>query len=188
MRLRILEPGMPAGHRQRAETTLFAPNSNTPPPTFTPIPSSVTLPSDPRSFRQHPSAALSTSRPFAPPPPSAATIPVPHPPIPHPSIPGPSASHPSTSRPYGSRLSAHHPPADRSSAARPFALCHGAVISSTSSRHTPHSASPVTSSALHIDLTIDDDIPPTSSHHTSQKRKWAAEEERQAGDHLRKKS
>lgn len=163
-RLCILEPGMPAGHGRRAET-LFASNSNTP-PTFTPIPSSVTIPSDTRPSRQHPSAALSASRPFAPPP-SAATPPVPHPPIPHPSIPGPSAS-----RPYASRLSAHHPPADRSSAARPSALCHGAVISSTSSRHTPHSASPVTASALHIDLTIDDDIPPSS--HTSQKRKWAA--------------
>lgn len=208
IRLCILEPGMPAGHRQRAETLLA---SNSTLPTFTGIPS-VTIPSDHRPSARIPSAVLSASHPFAPPP-SAATPSVPHTSIPHPSIPHSCIPRPSASRPWAHHPSApppsayrssaprpsappppanlpsaplpsaSPPPADRPSTPRPFAPRHGAVISSNPSRHTPHSASPVTASALHIDLTIDD-IPPSS--HTSQKRKWASEQERQAGDHLRR--
>lgn len=183
LRLCIHEPGMPAGHRRRAETILVTDST---PPTFTQI-SSVTIPSDSRPSALLPSAVLSASHPFAPPP-SAATPSVPHPSIPHPSIPHPSIPRPSTTRPSASRPSASRPsapppPAHRSYAPRPSAPRHGAVLSSAPSRCTPGSASPVTASALHIDLTIDD-TPPSS--HTSQKRKWASEQERQAGDHLRK--
>lgn len=173
LRLCIHEPGMPAGHRRRAETLLVTDST---PPTFTPI-SSVTIPSDSRPSALLPSAVLSASHPFAPPP-SAATPFVPHPSIPHPSIHHTSTTRPSASRPSSSRPSALPPPAPRPSAPR-----HGAVLSSAPSRCTLGSASPVTASALHIDLTIDD-TPPSSP--TPQKRKWAPEHERQAGDHLRK--
>lgn len=212
LRLCILEPGMPAGHRQRAETLLA---SNSTPPTFTGIPS-VTIPSDYCPSARIHSTLLSASHRFAPPP-LAATPSIPHPSIPHPSIshssisrsfipypyiPGPSLPRSSASRPSAYRSSAPRPsappppanlpsaplpsapppPADRPPAPRLSAPRHGTVISSTPSRHTPHSASPVTASAFHIDLTIDD-IPPIS--HTSQKRKWVSEQERLAGDHLR---
>lgn len=189
LRLCLHEPGMSAQQRRTAEKLLV---THLTPPTLTAIPS-VTIPSD-----SGPSALLPSVLSSFVPAPSAATLSVHHPSIPHSSIP-----HPSTTRVAASRPSAHPPPAPTSSAPRPFApppsapppTTHrssaprpsaprqGTFLSSNPSRHTPRSASPVTASALHIDLTIDDSPP---SPRTSQKRKWASEEERQAGDHLRK--
>lgn len=179
----------------------FAP----PPSAATP---SVPHPSIPHSSIPHPSIAgpsiprssttrLAASRPLAHPP-LAPPQPATPPSAPRPSAPGPSAPPPSATPPSATPPSAAPPSTHRLSAPGPSAPCQsapgpsapgplaprqGAFLSSTPSRHTPRSASPVTASALYIDLTTDD-IPPST--HTSQKRKWAPEQDRQAGDHLRK--
>lgn len=154
---------MLAKYRQKAQATLVAANA---PRLSAPI-----------------SLAIAPSVLCLPAPPSSVVVTS----VPCPSAPISSTRNPAIPRQSARRLSAV-PSVPRLSAPLPLALvpsapCQATVLSPTSSLHTPSSASSVTTSALYIDLKLDET--PLSSH-TSQRRKRAPEQESQVRDQLRK--
>lgn len=160
----LYRPKMLAKHRQKAQATLLAANAPRP---SAPI-----------------SLAIAPSVLCLPAPPSSVVVTS----VPCPSAPISSTRNPAISRQSARRLSAV-PSVPRLSAPLPLAPvpsapCQATVLSPTSSLHTPSSASSVITSALYIDLTLDET--PLRSH-TSQRRKRAPEQESQVGDQLRKK-